>query len=72
MVEVEVAFLTVALIIIVGYFGAIFFKKTKISELIILMIIGLIIGPISSAFGVGIIGPGELTVFNSFLPFFAA
>jgi len=72
MVEVEIAFLTVALIIIVGYFGAIFFKKTKISELIILMIIGLIIGPISSGFGAGIIGPGELSVFNSFLPFFAA
>ena len=72
MVDVAIAFLTVALIIIVGYFGMLFFKKTKISELIILMVIGLIIGPISSAFGVGIIGPNELAIFNSFLPFFAA
>ncbi|MBT4869997.1 MAG: hypothetical protein HON47_00285 [Candidatus Diapherotrites archaeon] len=72
MVDVAVAFLTVALIIIVGYFGMLFFKKTKISELIILMIIGLIIGPISSALGIGIIGPNELSIFNSFLPFFAA
>jgi potassium/hydrogen antiporter len=72
MVDVAIAFLTVSLIIIVGYFGMLFFKKTKISELIILMIIGLIIGPISTAMGVGIIGPSELSVFNSFLPFFAA
>jgi len=72
MVDVGIAFLTVALIIIVGYFGMLFFKKTKISELIILMIIGLIIGPISSGFRLGVIGPGELNVFESFLPFFAA
>jgi len=72
MVDVAIAFLMVSLIIMVGYFGMLFFKKTKIPELILLMIIGLIIGPISGAFGVGIIGPSELAIFNSFLPFFAA
>ena len=72
MVDVAIAFLTVALIIIIGYLGMLFFKKTKISELIILLVIGLIIGPISSALGIGLIGPNELAVFNSFLPFFAA
>jgi potassium/hydrogen antiporter len=66
MVQVEVAFFTIALIIIIGYFGMIFFKKTKISELIILMLIGLLIGPIAN-----VLGPGELAIFQAFLPFFA-
>ena len=70
--DVAIAFLTIALIIIVGYFGMLFFKKTKISELIILMVIGLIIGPISGSLGIGLIGASELFIFESFLPFFAA
>ncbi len=71
MVSVELAFLTFAAIIIIGYFGIIFFKKTKISEIIILLVIGLLIGPIATQLGVGIIGPSELGIFQSFLPFFA-
>ncbi len=67
MVSVEEAFLVVAMIIFVGYFGLLFFKKTKISEIIILMIIGLVLGPI-----VGFIGQTEIGAFQDFLPFFAS
>ena len=67
MIDVVTAFLMVAVIIIIGYFGMILFKKTKISELIILMVIGLLIGPIFN-----LLGPAELAIFQSFLPFFAA
>ena len=72
MIDVSVAFLTVALIIIAGYFGVMFFKKTKIPELILLMVLGLLIGPIATALGFNFIGPGELAIFQEFLPFFAA
>lgn len=67
MVLVEEAFFAVALIIFIGYFGMLFFKKTKISEIIILMGIGLLIGPI-----LGLLGDGDLGVFQNFLPFFAS
>jgi len=67
MVNVEDAFLAVAVIIFIGYYGLLFFKKTKISELVILMLIGLIIGPI-----MGFLGPGEIQIFQEFLPFFAS
>lgn len=71
MVTVELAFATLSLIIIVGYLGLIFFKKTKVSEIIILLLIGLLLGPIATELGVNIIGPAEMSIFESFLPFFA-
>lgn len=67
MVEVESAFFAMALIIFIGYFGLIFFKKTKISEILILMLIGLLIGPIF-----GLVGQFEIGLFEGFLPFFAS
>lgn len=44
----------------------IFFKKTKISEIIILLLVGLMIGPIF-----GIIGKEALVSFESIMPYFA-
>ncbi|MDD3085968.1 MAG: cation:proton antiporter [Candidatus ainarchaeum sp.] len=67
MVEVESAFIAMALIIFIGYFGMLFFKKTKISETLVLMLIGLIIGPFF-----GLVGEFEITLFEGFLPFFAS
>lgn len=67
MVEVETAFLLFASIIFIGYFGLIFFKKTKISEILVLMLIGLIVGPI-----LGFVGPAEIGLFEGFLPYFAS
>ncbi len=67
MVSVEEAFLGAAIIIFIGYFGLFFFKKTKVSEILVLMLIGLLIGPIF-----GVFGEGELNVLKNFLPFFAS
>ncbi|MGI6589401.1 MAG: cation:proton antiporter [Candidatus Iainarchaeum sp.] len=67
MVEVESAFIAISLIIFIGYFGMLFFKKTKIPETLVLMSIGLIIGPLF-----GLVGEFELSIFEGFLPFFAS
>ena len=67
MVVVEQAFFLVAAIIFIGYFGFMFFSKTKISETLMLLAIGLLIGP-----GLNLLGPTEIGVFEGFLPFFAS
>jgi cell volume regulation protein A len=72
MQSVEFIFLILGFIILAGYFSLSLFKKTKISEIIILLIVGLIIGPISSLLGFGFFGPSEFLLFNNFLPFFAS
>ncbi|MFH1234193.1 MAG: cation:proton antiporter [Candidatus Diapherotrites archaeon] len=80
MVAVEVAFLVVAAIIIIGYIGMLLFKKTKVSDILILMAVGLILGPVSSYLGPNgtgmlpfeLLGQSELALFQGFLPFFAA
>ncbi|MDD4251255.1 MAG: cation:proton antiporter [Candidatus ainarchaeum sp.] len=72
MISVEFAFLLIAFIILVGYLGLIIFQKTKISEIIILLTLGLIIGPISKEIGFLLISPSQLNAFQAFLPFFAS
>lgn len=72
MADVNIAFLVTAIIIMIGYFGALFFKKTKISEIIILLLVGLLIGPISSALGYGFLDELALINFQNFLPYFAS
>jgi cell volume regulation protein A len=72
MSEVGTAFFITALVIIIGYFGLIFFKKTKISEIIILLLVGLIIGPVSTYLGYGFLDDVALANFEGFLPFFAS
>jgi potassium/hydrogen antiporter len=71
MISVELAFLGIGLIIFASYFSVWFFKKTKISEIIILLLIGLLIGPISNLLNLGAFGKNELLLFEYFLPFFA-
>lgn len=72
MADAPIAFLVVAGIILIGYFGVLFFKKTKISEIIILLLVGLLIGPISSAMGFEFLDEIALTNFENFLPYFAS
>ncbi len=67
MSPVETAFLAIALIIFIGYLGMLFFNKTKISEIIILLLVGLIAGPV-----LGFVSPEGVALFNTILPFFAS
>ncbi len=67
MISVNIAFLIVAAIICIGYFGLVFFKKTKVSEILVLMLIGLVLGPVF-----GVFGAGEISSLTGFLPFFAS
>lgn len=72
MAEAPIAFLVIAGIILIGYFGVLFFKKTKISEIIILLLVGLLIGPISTALGFEFLDEIALANFENFLPYFAS
>ncbi|MFA5126270.1 MAG: cation:proton antiporter [archaeon] len=67
MVAVDIAFFVVSAIIFIGYAGLTFFKKTKVSEIIVLLLIGVLLGPVF-----GFLGASELVIFQGFLPFFAS
>jgi potassium/hydrogen antiporter len=71
MISIEFIFLGIGLISIAGYFSVWLFKKTKISETIILLLVGLLIGPISNLLNLGVFGKNELSLLEYFLPFFA-
>ncbi len=66
MAGIEITFFAIGFIIFIGYFGMIFFNKTKIPEIILLLLIGLIIGPI-----LGLVNAEGIILFESILPFFA-
>lgn len=72
MAEVEISFLITGLVILIGYFGLMFFKKTKVSEIIILLLVGLVIGPFSTYLGFGFLDDVAIANFEGFLPFFAS
>ncbi len=67
MVGVIGFFLFVAVVIIVGFLGTLFFKKTKFSDLILLMMLGLLIGPVFN-----VLGTESIVFLRSITPFFAA
>ena len=48
--DVVFAFAALGAIIIIGFFSALAFEKTKIPDVIVLIIIGLIFGPIAITF----------------------
>jgi cell volume regulation protein A len=52
----------IGLIIVIGYIGAIFFKRTKIPDMLMLMFLGLLLGPVT-----GIIDTGFLGEFSSYI-----
>ncbi|MFH1256194.1 MAG: cation:proton antiporter [Candidatus Diapherotrites archaeon] len=66
MVEVISAFFFIAVIIFAGFITQIFFEKTKISHFILLMLIGLLAGPL-----LGIIPAPTILLFKGLTPFFA-
>lgn len=59
-------FLFVAGVIFAGFFGLLFFKRTSFSDLVLLMLLGLVMGPVLNIFGT------ETTVFlRGLSPFFS-
>jgi len=67
MVSVESGFLLIAVIIILGFLGTIVFKKTKISDILLLMFLGLLIGPI-----LNILDSNTIGLARDLAPFFAS
>ena len=55
MTEVSYAFILAGFVILIGFFGNIFFEKTKIPDVIVLLGIGILLGPVS-----GLVNPGSL------------
>lgn len=55
MTEVSYAFILAGVIILAGFFGNVFFEKTKIPDVISLLAIGIVLGPVS-----GLVGPESL------------
>ena len=67
MINTSILFLFIAGIFLVGFFGNLFFRKTKISDLVILIIIGFVLGP-----GLHLIPSTYLSILKSFAPFVGA
>ena len=67
MVETNILFLFIAGIVLLGFFGTVFFRKTKISDIFFLLIIGFLLGS-----GLNIIPSGEMTLLRSLSDFFGA
>lgn len=63
-IDIAVSFLLIGATIFIGFLGSLFFERTKISELLILVALGVLIGPI--------LGLVDQALFASLIPFFAA
>jgi len=69
-VDLLTAFLAVGAIIFVGFFASLVFERTKIPDLIWLIVLGLILGPIlTTFFGISLI---PLNLLRLVTPYFAA
>ena len=67
MIDTNIMLLFIAGIFLIGFFGNLFFRKTKISDLFFLILIGFLLGP-----GLNIIPAEPLALLKSFAPFFGA
>lgn len=67
MIDTNILLLFIAGIFLIGFFGNLFFRKTKISDLFFLILIGFLLGP-----GLHIIPPEPLVLLKSLAPFFGA
>ncbi len=67
MIDTNILLLFIAGIFLIGFFGNLFFRKTKISDLFFLILIGFLLGP-----GLNIIPAEPLALLKSFAPFFGA
>lgn len=63
-IDIAVSFLLIGATIFIGFLGSMFFERTKISELLMLVALGALIGPI--------LGLVDQALFTSLIPFFAA
>ncbi len=67
---VLLAFIAIGAIIFVGFFASMVFEKTRVPDLLILVILGLILGPVTIAyFGVELV---PRSLLESVMPYFAA
>lgn len=67
---VIIAFIAVAAIIFIGFFATLIFQKTKVPDLLILVILGLILGPVATTyFGVELV---PRNILDFVMPYFAA
>ncbi len=67
---VLLAFIAVAAIIFIGFFATLIFQKTKVPDLLILVILGLILGPVATTyFGIELI---PHNILDFVMPYFAA
>ncbi|MDD3178298.1 MAG: cation:proton antiporter [Candidatus ainarchaeum sp.] len=67
MVETNMIFLFISGIFLLGFFGTIIFRRTKVSDIFFLLIIGFLLGS-----GLKIIPSAEMTILRSFSDFFGA
>ena len=67
MINTSILLLTISGVFLLGFFGNLFFKRTKISDLFILLLVGFLIGPIFH-----LIPDSILVLLKSFAPFFGA
>jgi len=72
MIDVSFIFTLIGVVIFIGFIGSLLFLKTKIPDILILLFVGFIIGPIFTwYFGHSLI-PNQQALLNMFTPFFAA
>ncbi len=64
MVELSASFILISAIIFIGFLASMLFERTKIPDILILIVLGLILGPAS-----GVVNSNSI---ESFIPFFAA
>jgi cell volume regulation protein A len=72
--EVSYLFAGIGMIILIGFLGTLLFERTKIPDILILIFIGLFIGPILSTYtNFGLLGDPEIVeMLQFFAPHFAA
>jgi cell volume regulation protein A len=63
----ETILLIIALVIFLGFIGAFVFKKTKLSDVLLLMILGLLTGPVFQ-----LVDPQTIALMRELAPFLAA
>src|SRR3989344_1310861 len=67
MADVLTVFLFIALTAFAGFLGGVFFKKTRFSDFVLLMVIGLLVGPVFN-----LLGTDSVTFLRGVTPFFAS
>ncbi len=67
MADIVIGFLFIAGIVFAGFLGTLFFQRTRFSDFVLLMVLGVLVGPVFNLLGSDAIG-----FFRSITPFFAS